>query len=155
MDRLPIYLNDHLTGATAGAELARRTAGANDGSEYGEPLGRLAEEIEEDRATLKDVMSRLDIGEDKLKVVAGWMGEKFGRLKLNGQLLGYSPLSRLIELEGLLIGSTARAAMWRSLELLGEERLEGIDFAALRTRAETQRDELAGLRDRAAAEALP
>jgi hypothetical protein len=30
-DRLSIYLNDHLAGATAGANLARRAAESNDG----------------------------------------------------------------------------------------------------------------------------
>ena len=32
-----------------------------------------------------------------------WSAEKFGRLKLNGQLSGYSPLSRLEELEILAL----------------------------------------------------
>ena len=32
-DLLTIYLNDHLAGATAGVELARRAAGENKGSE--------------------------------------------------------------------------------------------------------------------------
>ena len=37
-------------------------------------------------------------------MVAGWVAEKAGRLKLNGSLLTYSPLSRLVELEGLSLG---------------------------------------------------
>ena len=45
----------------------------------------------------------------------GWTGEKLGRLKLNGQLLGYSPLSRLIELEGLMLGIAGKLAMWIAL----------------------------------------
>jgi hypothetical protein len=41
-----------------------------------------------------------------VKIGAGWLAEKLGRLKLNGRLLEYSPLSHLIEradeqLEGL------------------------------------------------------
>ena len=39
---LAIYLNDHWAGATGGLELAKRTAGANEGTEYGPPLERLA-----------------------------------------------------------------------------------------------------------------
>ena len=35
-DLLPIYLNDHLAGATAGSGLAHRAAGANEGTEIGD-----------------------------------------------------------------------------------------------------------------------
>ena len=35
-------LQDHLAGSTAGLELARRTRGANEGTEYGPPLARIA-----------------------------------------------------------------------------------------------------------------
>ena len=43
---------------------------------------------------------------DRLKVAGAWAGEKAGRLKLNGHLTGYSPQSRVIELEGLVVGVT-------------------------------------------------
>ena len=67
------------------------------------------------------------------------MAEKLGRLKLNGRLRGYSPLSRLLELEGLLIGITGKMALWKTLaELEGAEGL-GIDFAQLTARAAEQR----------------
>jgi hypothetical protein len=46
---LAIYLNDHLAGATAGLELARRARGSNRDTELGEFLERLTGEIEEDR----------------------------------------------------------------------------------------------------------
>jgi hypothetical protein len=55
-DRLSIYLNDHLAGATLGLELVRRAAGSNRGTSYGEVLDGLTEEIAEDRNTLIEVM---------------------------------------------------------------------------------------------------
>src|SRR4051794_23122685 len=55
-DRLSIYLNDHLAAATAGANLARRAAGSNEGTDYGTVLEAVANEIEDDRAALADVM---------------------------------------------------------------------------------------------------
>jgi hypothetical protein len=59
---LPIYLNDHLAGATAGADLARRLAGSNESEEdYGLPLSQVAREIEEDREALRAIMSRLEV----------------------------------------------------------------------------------------------
>ena len=55
---LSIYLNDHLMGATAGLELARRAYGSNRDNEFGSFLGPLAEEIAEDRETLVELMDR-------------------------------------------------------------------------------------------------
>src|SRR5690349_6467802 len=96
-DLLPIYLNDHLAGANAGRDLARRAAHSNQGTELGDFLDWLAGEVEADRAQLVDVMERLDVSRDPLKAGAGWLAEKLGRLKPNGRLLEYSPLSRVIE----------------------------------------------------------
>ena len=99
--RLRIFMQDHLAAATAGLELARRTRGANEGTEFGEPLARVADEIEADRGELEAMLTDLGFGPDRPKNIGAWAGEKVGRLKLNGQLTGYSPLSRVLELEGL------------------------------------------------------
>ena len=112
---LATYLNDHLLGATLGTELVRRAARENQGSELGAFLTGLAREIEDDRETLLAVMAELGVKPDRLKVAAGWTGEKLGRLKPNAQLRGYSPLSPLVELEGLLIGIQGKLAMWQVL----------------------------------------
>jgi hypothetical protein len=151
---LGIYLNDHLAGATAGAELAKRARGSNAGTELGEYLAGLAVEIAEDRETLKRIMRDLGVGQDKPKVLAGWAAEKAGRLKPNGRLLGYSPLSRVVELEGLALGVTGKLALWRALrDLAGHEpALDAGELDRLARRAEAQRDGLE-LHRRSAAEA--
>jgi hypothetical protein len=138
---IAIYLNDHLAGATGGAELARRALGANRGTPFEAPLERLAAEIEEDRATLADVMARLGVARDPLKVWAAWAAEKLGRAKLNGRLAGYSPYSRVLELELLGLGVEGKRALWRALErIAGEDaRLTGVDLPGLARRAEAQR----------------
>jgi hypothetical protein len=130
---LPIYLNDHLAGATTGVEIARRAAKANEGTELGEFLEYLAGALEAHRAQLEDVMARLDVGRDQVKVGVGWMAEKVGRLKLNGRLFDYSPLSRVVELESLMVGSQGREALWRALAIAAPEdkRIADIDFVAL------------------------
>jgi hypothetical protein len=153
---LGIYLNDHLAGATGGAELARRAAGSNEGNEYGSFLAALAVEIQEDRESLKDIMRRLEYGEDIPKKVGAWTFEKIGRLKPNGQLRGYSPLSRMVELEGLALGITGKLALWKSLLEIadGEPRLEANELTRLRDRAERQQREVEGHRLRAAQEAF-
>jgi hypothetical protein len=137
---LATYLNDHLAGATAARELARRSASSNRGSVLGEFLSGLAEEIEEDRDALLAVMSELQIGVDRIKVLGGWTIEKLGRLKLNGRVLSYSPLSPLLELEGLLLGIHGKLALWLALKEIGadEPARATIDLAGLAARAERQ-----------------
>jgi hypothetical protein len=137
-----IYLNDHLAGAIAGHELARRAAGSNEGGELGGFLTRLAAEIGEDRETLERAMSKLGVRSDPAKRVLGWTAEKVGRLKPNGQLLGYSPLSRLVELEGLHVGIAGKLSLWQVLAATSAAELEGFDLDELIARAQRQ---LAGL----------
>ncbi|WP_449350374.1 hypothetical protein [Streptomyces shaanxiensis] len=59
--RLVIYFNDHLAGATAGAELARRTAEQHRGSPFGEALENLRKEIAQDRQALVRLLADLDV----------------------------------------------------------------------------------------------
>lgn len=147
---LSIYLNDHLAGATAGVELARRVRASNPESvDFAGPLADLCAEIEADRETLERAMAELGVRRDPVKAKAGWLAEKLGRLKLNGHLRGYSPLSRVIELEGLALGIAGKAAMWATLRrALGDE-WHGFDFAALAERALRQRERAEDLQSRA------
>src|SRR6476660_2162050 len=104
---LAIYLNDHLAGAAAGADLAGRLAAENrSDARFAVALERLAVEIREDRDMLRTLMDELDVDVDRAKQLVAWSAEKAGRLKLNGRLLGYSPLSRVEELEALRLGVT-------------------------------------------------
>ena len=143
---LPIYLNDHLAAATGARELVRRAAGSNGRTRYGTFLKRLAREIDEDRETLLALMRDLDVGVDHAKVAAGWAAEKAGRLKLNGQLLSYSPLSRVVELEALALGVRGKLGLWLALEALSRDEpvLAAAGLPALAARAERQ---LAGLEE--------
>ena len=154
--RLSTYLNDHLGGSAAGVDLARRLCRNNRGTQYGPPLEDIARQVEEDVGQLREIMARFDVGEDRIKQVAATAAEKVGRLKLNGQLLGYSPLSRLVELEGMMLGVTGKLALWVVLnENYGDDpRLSGVDLPRLIARAKEQRTMLEGLRRSAAAEAI-
>ena len=156
MDLLAIYLNDHLAGATAARELARRAASSNRGSDYGTFLERLATDVDEDRDELLEIMRSLQASVDQLKVAGGWGAEKLGRFKLNGRLLGYSPLSRLIELEALALGVRGKLGLWRALELLVPEQpeLERFELPHLIARAERQLNQLETYRLQAAADAF-
>ena len=127
---LATYLNDHLGGSTFGVELVRRAAGENQGSELGAFLSQLAKEIESDREALEAIMAELGVKADRAKIAVGWAAEKLGRLKPNAQLRGYSPLSPLVELEGLLVGIQGKLSLWRALAEVAEAL--GLDRRACR-----------------------
>jgi hypothetical protein len=153
---LRIYLQDHLAGSTGGLELARRARNANRDTPYGEPLAKLADEIEADRRSLESIMEDLGFGADRAKNLGFWAAEKAGRLKLNGQLTGYSPLSRMIEIEGLITGVNAKLSLWRTLRDVADSvtELEADRLAVLIERAEQQIGTLHDLRSRAGREAF-
>jgi hypothetical protein len=151
---LGIYLNDHLAGATAGVELARRVAAHNQGTEAGLVLAAVRDEIEADRDTLEGLMERLGVDRSRIKPAAGWLAERLGRLKPNGHLLSDSPLGYVVELEALCTGITGKKMLWRALERSLEEPPPGFDFAALAERAESQRERVEAQRLAAAVGAL-
>jgi hypothetical protein len=152
---LAIYLNDHLAGATLGVELARRLRTANQGdSEFGPELAEVCAEIEVDRETLVAVMEKLGVGQSRLKPLAAVLGERLGRLKLNGRLRGYSPLSRLDELEFLQLGVVGKRRLWQALEHTHSGELGDFELDALAERATGQLKRLEALHRKAAALAL-
>jgi hypothetical protein len=146
---LPIYLHDHLAGATRGVELARRSRRSNEGTELGELLAWLHGQLVEDRAALVAVMKRHGARQSLGKVAGAWAAEKLGRLKPNGHLATYSPLSRLLELEGLAGGIELKRALWLALQEAGAEETQG-----LIERATEQRERLEPHRAAAARAAL-
>lgn len=127
---LGIYLNDHLAGASAGTELARRISRTHP------ELRVLADDVDADRKELLDVMRSFGVEPRPHKEAIGWLTEKAGRLKLNGRLLGRSPLSDVLELEALRTGIDAKATMWRTLQTLPGVDAERLD--RLLRRAESQ-----------------
>jgi hypothetical protein len=155
-DHLTIYLNDHLAGSTFGVELARRCRAANRGNEFLPFLEELVTEVETDREELDRIMDRLERPRDRIKPAAGWLAEKLGRLKPNGRVLGYSPLSRLLELEGLSAGVRGKLALWHALRAIApsEPRLSEAELDRLIGRAEEQLEQLAAKHARAAQLAL-
>jgi hypothetical protein len=149
---LGIYLNDHLAGATGGLELARRVARSSLMPADARVLQRLAAEIAADRQALLKIMTALGIPVRSYKRYAAWIGEKAGRLKLNGYLLTRSPLSSLEELELLRLGVEGKAAGWRTLRTLADRdtRLDSARLDELISAARRQADLLEDLRVSAA-----
>ncbi len=152
---LGIYLNDHLAVMTGEVKLASRCRSNNRGSELEDELDRLIREVEEDRRQVRELLERSGMRESRTKQLLASVGEKIGRLKLNGQLRGYSDLSRLVELEGLCLATEHRLNLWRSLETgTSHPRVREFPLADHLQRAARQRQRLEEHRRQAARRAF-
>jgi hypothetical protein len=145
IDYLSTYLQDHRAGAGMGSDLAARLRDENVGTPYEGFLTLLAQQIEEDIAALESVMERFGVDKSLLKTAGAKVAQRLGALKPNEHLKSYSPLSRLLELEGLRGGVQGKLAIWDALLEISDEdeRLDTAELRALVDRAEAQ---LAGLR---------
>ena len=139
---LRCYLNDHRAGATAGLSLARRCRSNNEGTELGDVLAVIVGEIEQDADLLDRFARQRNVRSNPVKQLGAIVGERVGRLKRNGRLRGYSPLSRVLELEALLAGIDAKHSLWCALAETVGTAPDGADFGALAERAEDQRRRL-------------
>ena len=153
---LGVYLNDHLAGATAGLELARRMARTHRATPVGAALDGLAHDLESEREALLEIMAHLDVTVRHYKVYGAWILERLGRAKLNGRLLTRSPLSSLLEFEVLRLGVEGKAALWRTIWVLTADRDDSmtIRLSALLTAAQEQAELLEKLRMRAVDDAF-
>ena len=123
-----IYLRDHHAASAGGLALARRALGRD------HPL---AEQIARDRQALEEVMRQLNVAPSPIKVGFVRIAELLGRLKLNGRVFQRSPLSRVLELEMLVVGIRGKEALWTSLLASGLS-IQGIELEALVESAKEQ-----------------
>jgi hypothetical protein len=139
-----IYLRDHHAVSAGGVRLARRALGDD------HPF---AAQIARDRASLERIMRQLAVEPSAIKVALVRFAERVGRLKLNGRLVQPSPLSRVVELETLVVGVRGKEALWTALRAAGVTP-QGVDLAALAASARAQGAELEALRLEAATQAF-
>jgi len=141
---LSTYLNNHLSAASAGVDLFRRAAASHRDGDRGAELYRLADEIAADRRTLRGIMQRLEVEENKVMQGVSRVGERLGRLKPNGYLVSRSPLSELVELEALRDAVAAKKAGWQVLRALAvhDDRVMREEMETLLERADDQGERL-------------
>ena len=94
-------------------------------------------------------MRQLEVRPSAVKVGLVRAAERLGRLKLNGRVFQRSPLSRVVELEVLVVGIRGKEALWAAL-LAADLNLQGIDLEALVNSARSQGSGVDELRVRAA-----
>ena len=106
--------------------------------------------------TLDEIADRLGCRPSRGKILVARAAEFVGRLKPNGRLRGYSPLSRLVELELLVAGILTKESLWQTLTVVQQHRsdLAGFDFDDLQRRAMEQRMQLEAHRIATVKEAL-
>ena len=153
---LAIYLRDQLALGVLWRELARRAQRHNRGTPLGDALDRVSTGITEDVETFEMIMRKLGIRTNPVKTGLAVAAERCGRLKLNGRVGSYSPLSRFEELEFLTMGIDAKKQLWTTLRDLAalESRLPEVNFDDQITRAEGQSAELEPFRVRAGTDAF-
>lgn len=155
-DFLATYLRDQLALGVLWRELARRAQRRNRETALGDALDRVATAIADDVATFQSIMRELGVRTNPVKYGLAVVAERCGRLKLNGRVRSYSPLSRFEELEFLTMGIDGKKQLWMTLRDLASlgSRLPDVDFDGLIERAERQRAELEPFRVRAGRDAF-
>jgi hypothetical protein len=151
---LDVYLNDHLAGSTGGVELAQRAAQQYEGKPLGSFFADLLADIQEDVATLEDVMKHVGTQTNPIKQAGAWIMEKVSRLKLS--VSATEELSVLLTIETLEMGVNGKLCLWRALKEVAEDypQMAEYDFAGLAGRAEAQIAALEAERLKAAKAAL-
>ena len=115
-------------------------------------MTELAEAIAADKSKLDEVRTVLSVTGGALKRTGAVAAELGGRLKPNGHILTYSPLSRVIELETLMAGVQMKQRLWATLRLLTPARpeLSVFDFTVLEARGSSQLETLTSVHEWAA-----
>jgi hypothetical protein len=147
--RLETYLNDHLGGANAGVELARRLEEATKNGPDGPLLDGLAGEIEEDVETLRSALRAIGGSSSVVKQAAGWIADKAHRLgTVVDAASGGEDLARLLEADSLSLGVEGKRCLWVALREVTEDypALAALDLPRLIERAGQQRDRIEAVR---------
>jgi hypothetical protein len=149
---LVTYLRDHLAGSEAGLRRFQAAAKKNEGTPLGRFLDKCVAELLDEREVLRTVLKAAGGTPPLIKQPLAFVGERMARLKPNGHLLRYSPLSRLEDLEALRLGVEGKMCMWRAMYELSrrEPKLNVADFEALFLQAEQQAERLERFRVQAA-----
>lgn len=136
-EMLATYLDDHRAGAAAGRSLSRRMARENSDTGWAEKLAGLADEVEADDRTLGEVRRVLGVRGGLVKRALAKVAAGGARLKLNRRIVGYTPLSRVLEVEAMMAGVTAKKCLWAAMRSRGEvgDQTAQFDFASLERQA--------------------
>lgn len=140
---LRTYMADHHAGSVAAVEQIKHYLKTHEGSPRAAFLREILGEIEEDRATLLDLLQRVGGSESAIKDAAAWVMDKLSRAKLN-EVAKNRELSELEKLDELVLGVGGKLALWKALHAVtqSDDRFRDVDFGRLERRATDQIDRL-------------
>lgn len=155
MSHLARYLRTHLAGSSAGVDLFDRAAKGLPEPAASE-VRRIQQQLVEERAALKEIMTALGVHENPVFNLATKAGERVARLKPNGDLIHRTRATDVVELEAMLIALAGKLAGWESLLAIAEEdpRLDKEELKRLRDQTRAQRKALRRLHAAAAKRAF-
>jgi len=119
-DSLGLYLADHLTGATAGAERIERMAAAYAETELGPRLEEIAVEIREEREFLVELMASLELTRRRSREAAAWVSERASRVATSTRP-GGDPWYLVLELELMRSAVMGKLGAWHTLAELAPQ----------------------------------
>ncbi len=136
-DSLVTYLHDHLAGSKAAVDLLQAMRHGHIKSPGNPFVDSLLTQIEEDRATLQQLVDKISASRPILKEAGAWVFEKTHRLKIDSES---EDLGAFQALEFLGLGILGKLSLWRALQTAHalDARLQGFDFERLIDRAKTQ-----------------
>lgn len=141
---LSSYLNDHLATATASVALFERTTENFRDTPWETELRFLTEDVTADRGAWLSAMEALEVVPSRAKQVVGIVGERLGRFKPNGSLFHRTPMTDLVELEGLRLAVATKINALQVLRAIAvqDPRLAKETVEALLDRAQDQAERL-------------
>ena len=146
---LASYLHDHLAGADAGVDMARRLEKRVAGTAEAAVLGRLADDVDHDREELRRLDEELGESEQPLKRAAGWVAGKAQQLAVAEPLTPRDEhLSLLLQAEAMALGIEGKLGLWEALLAVAADhpQLADVDLARLAERALEQRERVERVR---------
>lgn len=152
---LVVLLRNHQAGGRAALDLFDRAIAGQRARPYADGLRTLRDECREDLDFNESVMRRLRVQASPVQVLGTRLTERVGRLKPNGRVVGRSPISDVVELEGLIAAVHVKVAGWQAAqagEFLTAE--ESARLEELEARAHTQAERLSAMHAEVAADVL-
>ncbi|WP_369369835.1 NAD-dependent epimerase/dehydratase family protein [Promicromonospora sp. Populi] len=110
-----LYLSDHFTGATAGLERMELMTRSYRDTPFHAELAESTEQLRGERELYRDLLDALGVPRRRHRQVAAWVGEKVGRLKLNGRITQRSPMTAVLEAELMRSAVLGKIGGWQTL----------------------------------------
>jgi hypothetical protein len=135
---LATYLHDHLAGSSFAVELLEKLTSEFTGTPSGDVARELLEQVQTDRKTLEEVITRIGTTSPDVYDALGWIAERVSRIKLRHD--DPSGIGAFEAFETISLGILGKRALWEALQVRQntDRRVARPDYDVLIARAEQQ-----------------